>query len=110
MYLIPEPLLDLHLSISNGFVSSKISDDFDFNTVNFLYFFLFYFIFFGGGGSFRSTSYGVDISQVIRFARISSYVTDFNARNEILTDKLHHKGYRIINFKREDHDGAVSLP
>ena len=41
--------MDLHLSISNGFVSSKISDDFDFNTVNFLYFFLFYFIFFGGG-------------------------------------------------------------
>ena len=32
------PFLDLHLSISNGFVSSKIydkRDDFDFNIVNF---------------------------------------------------------------------------
>ena len=32
------PFLDLHLSISNGFVSSKIYDkreDFDFNIVNF---------------------------------------------------------------------------
>ena len=33
------PLLDLHLSISNGFVSSKIydkRDDFDFDIVNFV--------------------------------------------------------------------------
>ena len=32
------PFLDLHLSVSNGFVSSKIydkRDDFDFDTVNF---------------------------------------------------------------------------
>ena len=38
------PILDLHLSISNGFVSSKIydkRDDFDFDIVNFpLFFFL----------------------------------------------------------------------
>ena len=35
------PLLDLHLSISNGFVSSKIydkRDDFDFDVVNFPHF------------------------------------------------------------------------
>ena len=34
------PFLDLHLSISNGFVSSKIydkRDDFDFDIVNFPY-------------------------------------------------------------------------
>ena len=35
------------------------------------------------GGVPRSTSYGVDISQLIRFARVSSHVTDFNARNKI---------------------------
>ena len=29
----------------------------------------------------RSTSYGVYISQLIRFARVSSHVVDFNARN-----------------------------
>ena len=35
------PFLDLHLSISNGFVSSKIydkRDDFDFDIVNFPFF------------------------------------------------------------------------
>ena len=38
------PFLDLHLSISNGFVSSKICDkrkDFDFDIVNFPFFFFF---------------------------------------------------------------------
>ena len=33
----------------------------------------------------RSTSYGVYISQIIRFARASSYVADFNTRNKLLT-------------------------
>ena len=33
----------------------------------------------------RSTSYGVYISQHIRFARVSSHVADFNARNKSLT-------------------------
>ena len=32
----------------------------------------------------RPTSYGVYISQPIRFARASSYVTDFNIRNKLL--------------------------
>ena len=35
----------------------------------------------------RSTSYGVYISQLIRFARVSSHVTDFNACNKILTGR-----------------------
>ena len=76
------PFLDLHLSISNGFVSSKIydkRDDFDFDIVNFPFL---------GGDVPRSTSHGVYISQLIRFARVSSYVADFNARNKSLTAKL----------------------
>ena len=36
----------------------------------------------------RSTSYGVYISQLIRFARVSSHVDDFNTRNKVLTAKL----------------------
>ena len=67
------PFLDLHLSISNGFVSSKIydkRDDFDFDIVNFPFL---------DGDVPRSTSYGVYISQLIRFARVSSHVVDFNA-------------------------------
>ena len=42
----------------------------------------------------RSTSYGVYISQLIRFARVSSHVVDFNARNKSLTAKLLQQGYR----------------
>ena len=68
------PFLDLHLSISKGFVSSKIydkRDDFDFDIVNFPFL---------DGDVPRSTSYEVYISQLIRFARVSSHVADFNAR------------------------------
>ena len=39
-------------------------------------------------------SYGVYISQLIRFARASSHVTDFNNRNKFLTAKLLKQGYR----------------
>ena len=70
------PFLDLHLSISNGFVSSKIydkRDDFAFDIVNFPFL---------DGDVPCFTSYGVYISQLIRFARVSSHVADFNARNK----------------------------
>ena len=69
--------LDLQLSISNDIVSTKIydkRDDFDFEMVNFPL---------SDGGVPRSTSYGVYISQLIRFARTSSHVTDFNTRNKL---------------------------
>ena len=80
------PFLDLHLSISNGFVSSKINDKCDdFDIVNFPFL---------DGDVPRSTSYGVYISQLIRFARVSSHVADFNARNKSLTAKLLQQGYR----------------
>ena len=36
---------------------------------------------------------GVYISQLIRFARASSYITDFNTRNRLLTQKLLKQGY-----------------
>ena len=41
----------------------------------------------------RSTSYGVYISQLIRFARASSHVANFNIRNKLLTQKLPTQGY-----------------
>ena len=41
----------------------------------------------------RCTSYGVYISQLIRFARASSHVADFNTRNKLLTQKLLKQGY-----------------
>ena len=69
------PFLDLHLSTANGFVSSKIynkRDDFDFDIVNFHFF---------DGDVPRRSSYGVYISQLIRFARVCNHVGDFIARN-----------------------------
>ena len=42
----------------------------------------------------RSTSYGVYISQLIRFARASSFITDFNTHNKLLTQKLLKQGYQ----------------
>ena len=72
--------LDLHLSISDGFVKTKIydkRDDFDFVNFPFL-----------DGDVPRSASYGVYISRLIRFARVSIHVDDFNTRNKVLTAKL----------------------
>ena len=86
--------LDLHLSISNDIVSTKIydkRDDFDFEIVNFPFL---------DGDVPRSTSYGVYISQLIRFARASSYVTDFNTRNKLLTQKLLKQGYRYHKLRK----------
>ena len=88
------PFLDLHLYISNGFVSSKIydkRDDFDFDIVNFPFL---------DGDVPCSTSYGVYISQLIRFARVSSHVVDFNARNKSLTAKLLQQGYRYHKLRK----------
>ena len=48
----------------------------------------------------RSTSYGVYISQIIRFARVSSHVVDFNARNKSLTAKLLQQGYRYHKLRK----------
>ena len=48
----------------------------------------------------RSTSYGVYISQLIRFARVSSHVADFNARNQSLTAKLLQQGYRYHKLRK----------
>ena len=79
--------LDLHLSFSYHIVSTKIydkRDDFDFETANFPFL---------DGVVPRSTSNGVYISQLIRFARASSYVTDFNTRKKMLTQKLLKQGY-----------------
>ena len=60
-------------------------DYFDFEIVNFPFL---------DGEVPRSTSYGVYISQLIRFARVSRYVADFNTRNKVLTQKLLKQSYR----------------
>ena len=67
--------MDLHLSVSNGFVLSKIyykCDDFAFDIDNFPFL---------DGDVLRRPSYGEYISQLIRFARVCSHVDDFNTCN-----------------------------
>ena len=79
--------MDLHLSISNEFVSSKIydkRDDFYFDIVNFPFL---------DGDVPRPTSYGVYISQHI-------HVSAFNARNKSLTAKLLQQGYRYHKLRK----------
>ena len=45
-------------------------------------------------------AYGVYISQLIRFARVSSHVDDFNTRNKVLTAKLLGQGYRYHKLRK----------
>ena len=48
----------------------------------------------------RRPSYGLDISQLIRFARASSHDSDFNIRKKILTAKLLKQGYRYHKLRK----------
>ena len=69
--------LNLNPSIANGFVSSKIydkRDDFDFDIVN---------VPFLDVDVPRCASYGVYISQLIRFARVCNHVAGFNTRKNV---------------------------
>ena len=85
------------LSVSDVFlfVSSKMydkRDDFDFDIVNFPFL---------DGDVPRRASYGVYISQLIRFARVCNHVTDFNARNKCFTAKLLQQGYRYHKLRKK---------
>ena len=66
-------------------------DDFDFDIVNFPFL---------DGDVPRSTSSGVYISQLIRFARVTSHVDDRNTRNKVLTAKLLRQGYRYHKIRK----------
>ena len=86
--------LDLNSSITNDIVCSKIydkRDDFNFEIV------IFPFI---DGDVPRSPSYGVYISQLIRFARVCSNVDEFNNRNLFLFAKLLKQGYRYHKIRK----------
>ena len=65
------------------------SNDSDFEIVNFPFLV---------GDVPRSPSYGVYISQLIRFARVCSNINDFNNRTLFMTAKLLKQG--IIKFEK----------
>ena len=84
----------LHLSVSDGFLKTKIynkRDAFYFDIVNFPFL---------DGDVLRSTSYGVYIPQLIRFARMSSHVDDLNTLNKVLTAKLLRQGCRYHEIRK----------
>ena len=86
--------LDLHLSISDGFVKTEVYDkryDFGFDVVNFPFL---------DGDVPRSASYGVYISRLVRLARVSGHVDDFNTRNKVLAAELLGQGYRYRELRR----------
>ena len=75
-------------------MSTKIydkRDDFNFDIVNFSFL---------DSDVPQRPSYSVYISQLIRFARASSHVTDFNNRNKFLTAKLLKQGYRYHKLRK----------
>ena len=87
-------LLDLNLSIANGFVFSIIydkCDEFDFDIVNFSFL---------DGDVPRRASYSVYISQLIGFTRVWKHVADSNARNKCLTAKLLQQGNRYHELRQ----------
>ena len=86
--------MDLHLSISSGFVSSKIydkRDEFDHGISIFPFL---------DGDVPRRPSYGVFISQLKRFARVCSHVVDLNTCKNCLTDNLSDSFIGIISLGR----------
>ena len=79
------PFLDLHLSVANGFVSSKIydkRDDFDLDIVNYPFL---------DDEVPRRASYGVYMSQLIRFARVQTSKLEINVLQQ---------GYRYHKLRK----------
>ena len=87
------PILDFGLYITNGIVSPKMNDkwdNFNFEIVNSPFL---------DGDVPRPPSYGVYISQLIRFTRVCSNVDDFNNRNNRNLFLTVQQGYRYHKIK-----------
>ena len=83
------PFLDINFNINNDKLDTKIydkRDDFSFPIVNYPFL---------DGDVPLAPSYGVYISQLVRFARVCNNVNDFNERNLVITEKLLHQGFRF---------------
>ena len=86
-YLAPFWDLDLPIIWDSLILNFDKRDDFNFEIVKFL---------FHDRDVSRSTSYGIYISQLIRFARVCSTISVLNNRNQFLTAKLLKNGYRYL--------------
>ena len=78
------------MRLSNDIVSTKINDERD----------DFFNLKLSNGDVPHSTSYGVYISQLIRFARASSHLAELNTRNTLLTQKLPKQGFGYHKLRK----------
>ena len=86
--------LDLNIKVIGSDVHTSVydkRDDFGFPIVNFPWL---------SGDVPRLPSYGVYISQLVRFARCCTGVSDFNSKNLQLTSKLLTQGYRYHKLRK----------
>ena len=85
--------LDLTFIESNNRLYTKLYDKpdyFDFHIVNFLFL---------SSNIPSSPSYGVYISQMIRYARCCSYYDDFGYHHKRLVDRLLSQGYEVKRLR-----------
>ena len=99
--------LDLTFTIEkDGKLSAKLydkRDDFDFHIVNFPFL---------SSNIPSGPSYGVYVSQLIRYARCCSYYDDFRHRHKMLVERLMSPGYRyerVTNSFKKFHDRYQDL-
>ena len=86
-----EPFRVISGAVNLAVISAYKRNDFNFDIVNFPFL---------DGDVPHFTSYGIYISQLIRFARVSSHVADFNASNKRLTAKLLQQDYRYHKLRK----------
>ena len=87
-------LICLILSYSGGKLSTRLydkRDDFDFHIVNFPFL---------SSNIPSGPSYGVYISQLIRYARCCSHYDDFRYRHKCLVDRLLSQGYKALRLEK----------
>ena len=79
---------------SGGKLSTRLydkRDDFDFHIVNFPFL---------SSNIPSGPSYGVYISQLIRYARCCSHYNDFRYRHKCLVDRLLSQGYKALRLEK----------
>ena len=81
-------------NISGGKLSTRLydkRDDFDFHIVHFPFL---------SSNIPSGPSYGVYISQLVRYARCCSHYDDFRYRHKCLVDRLLSQGYRALRLEK----------
>ena len=87
--------LDLNIKVISSDIHTSVydeRDDFEFPIVNFPWL---------SGDVPRLLSYGIYISQLVRFARCCTAVLDFHSKNLQITSKLLTQGYRYHKLRKQ---------